>query len=207
MNNRTKVYPTNGLGYSLFTNVKVLVNRTTIDAGDTLYSYQGDFETRLLYPKTVKEGSLNMMGFDKEQAVFDEANLADFPYLSLFRGTELPDAKDHPALMRRLVCSAHSKSMVLMTQTHLELFDQGKWLPPHTKISVTLEQNKLALSLLSKGLDWVDDNSYRVEIEKCEMMIRMVGVDSSVSEEIKNVSYTGSSMLFPMWRVKMVLQI
>ena len=52
-------------------------------------------------------------------------------------------------------------------------------------------------------MDGLDDNSYRVEIEKCEMMIRMVGVDSSVSEEIRNVSYTGASMLFPMRRVKM----
>ena len=203
LNDRTKVYPVNGLGYSLFTNVKVLVNGTTIDAGDTLYSYRGDFETRLSYPKSVKEGSLNMTGFDEETAAFDDANLDDVPYLNLFRGTALPNAQGYPALMRRLVRAGHSKPMFLMTPIHSELFDQGKWLPPHTKISVTLEQNKAAFSILSKNVDGVDDNSYRVEIEKCEMMIRMVGVDSNVSEEIRNVSYTGASMLFPMRRVKM----
>ena len=117
----------------------MLVNGTTIDAGDTLYSYRGDFEMRLLYPKSVKEGSLNMMGFDEEQATFDNANLADVPYLLLFRGAELPNAQGYPTLMRRLVRTGHSKPMFLMTPIRLELFDQGKWLPPHTKISMMLE--------------------------------------------------------------------
>ena len=61
-----KVLPVNGMGYTLFTNVKVALNNVVIDSGSVLYPYRGDFETRLLNSKDVKEGSLQLMGFDEE---------------------------------------------------------------------------------------------------------------------------------------------
>ena len=67
-----KVLPVNGMGYTLFTNVKVALNNVPIDSGSVLYSYRGDFETRLLNSKDVKEGSAVLLGFDEEVVAFDD---------------------------------------------------------------------------------------------------------------------------------------
>ena len=44
----------------------------------------------------------------------------------------------------------------------------------------------------------IGEHPLKVEIEKCELLVRMIEVDSSVMKEIENVSYKGSSMLFPL---------
>ena len=66
-----KVLLVNGMGYTLFTNVKVALNNVVIDSGLVLYPYGGDFEKRLLNSKDVKEGSLQLMGFDEEVVPFE----------------------------------------------------------------------------------------------------------------------------------------
>ena len=65
-----KVLPVNGMGYTLFTNIKVALKNVPIDSGSVLYSYRGDFETRLLNSKDVKEGSSVFLGFDEEVVAF-----------------------------------------------------------------------------------------------------------------------------------------
>ena len=76
-----KVLPVNGMGYTLFTNVKVALNNVVIDSGLVLYPYRGDFETRLLNSKDLKEGSLQLMGFNEEVVPFDDVRdvATDFP--------------------------------------------------------------------------------------------------------------------------------
>ena len=76
-----KVLPVNGMGYTLFTNVKVASNNVPIDSGLALYSHRGDFETRLLSSKDVKEGSSVLLGFDEEVVAFEEVPdvTANFP--------------------------------------------------------------------------------------------------------------------------------
>ena len=44
----------------------------------------------------------------------------------------------------------------------------------------------------------IGENPPKVEIEKCKLLVRMIEVDSSVTKEIENVSYEGSSMPFPL---------
>lgn len=199
---RGKVLPVNGLGYAMFTNVKVHVNGQPVDSGSTLYAYRGDFETRLSYPLSMKEGVLNMLGFDEEEVAFDNVRDEDLKFEGVCVGTAMPDEIVHSALHRRLKRSKQSSTIFLLTPIHSEIFDQPKWLPPHTTLYVTLEQNKPAFTLLSKVERFTDDD-FKIEIEKCEMMIRIVEVDSTVSQEIKNMSYTGNSMLYPFRRVKM----
>ena len=66
-----KVLLVNGMGYTLFTNVKVALNNVVIDSGSVLYLYRGDFEMTLLNSKDVKEGSLQLMGLDEEVMPFN----------------------------------------------------------------------------------------------------------------------------------------
>ena len=89
-----KVLPVNGMGYTLFTNVKVALNNVPIDSGSVLYSYRGDFETRLLNSKDIKEGSSVLLGFDEEVVAFEDvpdAN-ATFPWEDVANGTTEPDS-------------------------------------------------------------------------------------------------------------------
>ena len=101
--NLGKVIPVNGMGYTLFNNVKVSVNNVTVDSGSMLYPYRGDFETRLNHTLNVKEGSLELMGFDEEVVAFDELanNNDNFDWENISGGTTEPDAKSHAALLRR----------------------------------------------------------------------------------------------------------
>ena len=91
-----KVLPVNGMGYTLFINVKVALNNVVIDLGSVLYPYRGDFETRLLNSKDVKEGSLQLMGFDNVRDI-----TTDFLWADVAEGTTEPDALAHAALNRR----------------------------------------------------------------------------------------------------------
>ena len=79
------------------------LNNVVIDSGLVLYPYRGDFETRLLNSKDVKEGSLQLMGFDEEVMPFDDVRdiAADFPWEDVAEGTTEPDTLAHAALNRR----------------------------------------------------------------------------------------------------------
>ena len=94
-----KVLPVNGMGYTLFTNVKVALNNVVIDSGSVLYPYRGDFEMRLLNSKDVKE----LIGFDEEVVAFEDVRdvAADFPWEDVAEGTTEPNALAHAALNRR----------------------------------------------------------------------------------------------------------
>ena len=67
----------NGIGHTIFNNVKVSLNGTQIDSGSTLYPYRGDFEMRLSYPERVKDGCLDMIGFDEELVSFEDVTDAN----------------------------------------------------------------------------------------------------------------------------------
>ena len=101
-NDLGKVLLVNGMGYTLFTNVKVALNNVLIDSGSVLYSYRGDFETRLLNSKDVKEGSSVLLGFDEEVVAFDDVwdVAANFPWEDVADGTTEPDSLANAALNR-----------------------------------------------------------------------------------------------------------
>ena len=92
----------NGMGYTLFTNLKVALNNVPINSGLVLYPYRGDFETRLLNSKDVKEGSLLLMGFNKELVPFEDVAdaTADFLWEDVANGTTEPDMLANAALNR-----------------------------------------------------------------------------------------------------------
>ena len=82
--------------------MKVALNNVVIDSGSVLYPYRGDFETRLLNSKHVKDGSLQLMGFDEEVMPFDDVRdvTANFPWEDVASDTAEPDALPHAALNR-----------------------------------------------------------------------------------------------------------
>ena len=72
VNPKVKTVPVNRTGHTIFNNIKVSLNGTQIDSGSTLYPYRGNFKTRLSYLQKVKDGCLDMIGFDEELVSFKE---------------------------------------------------------------------------------------------------------------------------------------
>ena len=202
VNPKVKTVPMNGIGHTIFNNIKVSLNGTQIDSGSTLYPYRGDFEMRLSYPQRVKDGCLDMIGFDKEVVSFKDITDVNMQWEILIDEALIPDASNHPQLACQFVNSMDSQTMHIMTPIHSEIFDQNKWLPPHSKLYISMEQNSSNFALMNKE-GGIGEHPLKVEIEKCELLAHMIEVDSSVMKEIENVSYEGSSMLFPLQCVKM----
>ena len=175
----------NGMGYTLFNNVKVALNNVLIDSGSVLYPYRGDFETRLFNDGNVKDGSSLLMGFNEEVVPFEDVRdvVANFPWQEVAEGDRNPDGLPHSALNRRYKRSCQSKSVFLITPIFSEIFDQDKWLPPKTKLFISLEQNKPAFSLLSKH-EGANDDTYKIEILNCDLYMKIVEMDSMVDKEI-----------------------
>ena len=129
-NPKAKTVPTNGIGHTIFTNLKVSLNGTQIDLGSTLYLYRGDLEAHLSYPSWVKEGCLDMTGFDEEVVAFENVNNAHLLFEEIVDGDTTPSDTHHPPIHCRYQLSRESRTMYIMTPLHSEIFDQGKWLPP-----------------------------------------------------------------------------
>ena len=65
--------------------------------------------------------------------------------------------------------------MHIMTPIDSEIFDQNKWLPPHSKLYISMEQNSANFTLMNKeGV--IGEHPLKVEIEKCELLVRMIEV-------------------------------
>ena len=99
VNPKARTVPVNGIGHTIFNNVKVSLNGTQIDSGSTLYPYRGDFKTRLSYPERVKDGCLDMIGFNKEIVLLEDITDVNMWWGALIHTDLIPDASNHPQLV------------------------------------------------------------------------------------------------------------
>ena len=150
----------------------------------------------------MKEGCLEILGFEEEEIAFNDIPVGQLLYQRITTGDVEPNDTQHVEIHRRCALSRQSKTIYILTPLHSEIFDQNKWLPPHSKLFISMEQTSPSFALLNKT-DGMGDNPLKIEIEKCEPLVRMIEVDSTVSREIESVSYGGSSMLFPLRCMKM----
>ena len=74
--------------------------------------------------------------------------------------------------------------------------------PPTPSFSFQWSRILVIFALLNKE-DGLGESPLKIEIAKCELYVRMMEVDSYVTKEIESVRYDGSSMLYPLRRVKM----
>ena len=96
VNPKAKTVPMNGIGHTIFNNIKVSLNGTQIDSGSALYPYRGDFEMRLSYLQRVKDGCLDMIRFDEEVVSFEDVTDVNMRWENLIDEALIPDASNHP---------------------------------------------------------------------------------------------------------------
>ena len=100
VNPKARTVPMNGIGHTIFNNVKVSLNGTQIDSGSTLYPYREDFKMRLSYLERVKDSCMDMIRFNKELVSFEDVTDVNMRWENLIDETLIPDASNHPQLAR-----------------------------------------------------------------------------------------------------------
>ena len=90
--------------------------------------------------------------------------------------------------------------MYTIARIHSKIFEQLKLLPPNTVLDIDFDRHESDFLLLTKH----NNRNYILKMESCELLTRLVDMDEEITAEIDSVSISGSSMLYPVHRVKMM---
>ena len=194
-----RVAPVNGLAYAWFNNVTVKINGVVIESLNNKYAYRGDLETRLTYPKDIKEGHLKMMGFEEEDIPFDDITAAVM-HKEYFNNAQGNEIDIHEKIVKRHAAIVNGKTVRTIGRIHSSIFDQPKCLPPKTRMNVVFERNKEEFLLLSHNAN----PSFWLEMQRMVLIVRKMEVHDSVAEDILQVAAAGRNYLYPIRRVRMV---
>ena len=93
----------------------------------------------VVLPERVKDGCLDMIGFDEEIVSLEDITNLNMWWGALIDKDLIPDTANHLRLACQFVNSLNSQTMHIMTSIHSEIFDQNKWLPPHSKLYISME--------------------------------------------------------------------
>ena len=193
----SKVITVNRLNHAWFNNVKVKINGTSVETMKNKNAWRGDIETRLSFPKKVKEEHLKMCGFDEEDMVFDIVNANNIEWGRVVRGDAI--TQNH-ALARRFGIGMNSKMIRTIGRIHSSIFEQPKALPPFTQLEVTFKRNKDEFMLLSKN----DDQHYWLQMQRMYVITHKMHLQESLSDDIVQVANAGKNYQYPIRRVRMV---
>lgn len=194
----SKVLLINGINSAWFKNINVRLNGEVIASGDNMYMYKADLENRLSYPKDVKEGILNVSGFQEEVVPLDDFrdNFTEEFWLK-------PDIygnynRNKINLVKRYLKTAHSQSLPTMGRIHSEIFDQPKLLPPNSVLDIEFDRNSSDFLRLTQ-----ENAEHYVKLEACYLLARIARVNTEVTNDIESMTFKGKSLLYPLRRVEM----
>ena len=194
-----KYAPVNGAGYAFFKGLVVKLNDTVIADNDVLYSFRGDIESRLSNTIAGKKYTLQLMGFEEEKEAFEDIAEAEI-WLPNDGGGAAPVQIVDSALGDRIRSTRRSREKHIITPLFSEIFDQQKFLPPHSKLSISLIRNDYQFSLLSK----VNARTYQIAYTKVKLIVRKVKASPELSKQIQSETILRDvKEKYPLRRVEM----
>ena len=183
----------NCLNSSMFKNVEVKINNTTVSQTTGLYHYRADFENRLFTTVDQKNGfEMEAAGFIQEDVPFESTTNASLAF------AEEGNTGANRALKQRYLQQRGSKTYMTQGKIHSEIFDQLKYFPPKTVIDVILEKNTDAILMMTKR-----GPGHRVAIKKCVLDAHYVIVDTEILADIDFETMKGLKLRYPIRRVDM----
>ena len=204
----SQVFPVNGIGSAMFSDIEVRLNDTKIESYDGMYAYKADIQKRLFTTGENKRHSMQLGGYYNEKAAFDEHS-ASRAALALAMGinqvaeadvrNEKGASKHGAAWNERWLRVRGSQTMRVIDRIYSELFNQPKLLPPGAKLSVTFGRSKPEFCLLSPH----DTNKYTVHLLSCKLMVPIVACEEKLVRQIEYKCYEGDDMKFPIRRVEL----
>lgn len=157
-----KVFPTNNLLHSMFSDITCLMNGTQIEGGNHMYPYKAYLTNLLLFGEGAKKNQLQMSGFAKDTA------------------GKMNDAANTGFTTRQTWISA-SRTHDLMGPIHLDICHQGKLILPQVDVRLKLTRTKNDFVLVSlKPDDTTDALKAKIKIEEAFLKVRRVQVASDV---------------------------
>ncbi len=201
----SQAFYVNGLGYNLFKSCNVRLNDQPISTGDSLYAYRGDFETKLMWPKEVKQSLLKMSGYEQDDGkIYDDILANEFDWTNL--EADAWNAAGIKQWKKKYQKMQQSHLMYIMSKIHSEIFDQPKLLPPKSKLYVSFElqdrETFSTLTPLGAGVLQAQHGEIKVEITKINLLTCFVTIDPDILMEMMGVSEIRNA-IYPIRRIEM----
>lgn len=159
-----KVIPCENFMHSLFSTLSVELNGKQVEY-ESNYPFRAYLENLINYGSDAKKTHLsNACWFSDNLNGVDTANIT---------------AGDGEAVDSRKATIAESKTVDMMGRLHSDLFNQHKYLIPSCGMKIKLRRADPQFCLLK--LDAEDASQYVIEIIKCDLLLRKVKVNPSVT--------------------------
>jgi len=179
------VVPGENFLQSLFSTLSLSINGHEIEY-DSNYPYRAYLETLVNYGSQAKNTHLSASHW-----FHDSLNALDTNQLT---GAHREDLNS-----RKTIISG-SKTVDMVGRLHNEIFSQHKYLIPSCSLRIKLLRTDPQFCLLRTTSP--DDTRYKIDITKCDLLVRKVRVNPSVAANHNNLLTKGSTIKYPINKVE-----
>jgi hypothetical protein len=175
------VGPVNNFFHSLFSQIEVKLNNTSVENTNTTYPYKAYLTDLLNYSQDAKESLLQSTLFVKDRA----------GYMNNINANVKTEKKDNQDVKVPQECNTgfwqrkeYLKDGIvnLCGRLHCDIFNSDRYLLNKVNINIMLKKSSNAFCLL-----WMNDNTtYQVSINKIALYLRKVTVSPSVANAHNN---------------------
>ena len=183
--NGLTIMPSTYFLHSLFSTVSVTINGHEVEY-ESNYPYRAYLESLVNYGAEAKRTHLSMsLWHDDKGGVIDTDGIVD----------------GNKALFKpRKDLVAKSRTLDMIGRFHSDLFHQHKYLPPSCKVSVKLIRSDPKFCLQKTASN--DNDEYKVDIIRCELLVRKVKVNPGVITKHNELLASGVGMKYPTKRIQ-----
>ena len=158
----------NNIGQSLWKQIELVLNDTPVTESNAMYAYQSFMETVLTYDETRAKNYLMLTNF-----------VADEPGKESKAHPTNVDAQKNSGLNARSKPFDDGTIVKVMTKPHINICNQGKYLPPGVRIQWRLSPGSYAFCLMGKA-----DSTNQLYIHEVKLVIRHIHVKDTVLKGI-----------------------
>lgn len=181
-----KVVPVNNFLHSIFSVLSISVNGQEIEY-ESSYPFKSYMESLVNMGSAAKKTHMaTSLWIQDKTGVIDTANI-------------VPD--DHKTdLENRAKHIVGSKTLDLMGRLHSSLFHQQRYLLPKCSLRIKLLRSDPSFCLIKTDAD--DPNQYKVDITKCDLLVRKVKVHPSIVASHNSLLLSKNSVKYPLNKVE-----
>lgn len=164
IDNTHAVAPVNLTLSSIFSELDIKMNGTTISNTNSMYAYRAYLETLLSYDVSAKESQLTAELFYKDTpGAFEDDNPLDGAGLNV-------------GLKKRHSLFNNGAEVEMIGPLHADLFQQERLIPSDIGLKIKLLRSKDAFCLMSNA----GGDAFKLSITECTLFVRKVKLNSSV---------------------------
>lgn len=180
-----KVVPVNNFLHSIFSVMSISINGQELEY-EANYPYRAYLESLVNMGVSAKKTHMECsLWIQDETGVLDSADIQD----------------SHKTDMdKRAKLIANSKTLDMVGQLHSSLFHQQRYLPPMCTVRIKLLRSDPSFCLMRRPA--TETAQYRVDIEKCDLLVRKVKIHPSVITSHNSLLIDKNTMKFPINRVE-----